>query len=135
MMPIIFPVLPEPEKNCGWPFNRAMNQAGTQSQEIDFISAHGTATRYNDEMEAKAIHLAALENVPVNSLKGYYGHTLGAAGILESILTMQSMKENILTAHVWFFQTRNRKASEYCEAIEAGNPAKMPENRFGFRRM
>ncbi|HEY4965459.1 MAG TPA: beta-ketoacyl-[acyl-carrier-protein] synthase family protein [Puia sp.] len=74
----------------------AMRQAGIGPKEIDFISAHGTATRYNDDMEAKAIHLALMEQVPVNSFKGYYGHTLGAAGILESVLTMQSMKENIL---------------------------------------
>ena len=74
----------------------AMIQAGVVPEDIHFISAHGTATRYNDDMEAKAIHLAALEHVPVNSFKGYYGHTLGAAGILESILTLQSMKENII---------------------------------------
>ena len=75
---------------------RAMEQSGTKSTDIDFISAHGTATRYNDEMEAKAIHLALMEKIPVNSLKGYYGHTLGAAGILESIITIHSMKENII---------------------------------------
>ncbi len=74
----------------------ALKQAGIQPAEIDFISAHGTATRFNDEMEARAFHLASLENVPVNSLKGSYGHTLGAAGILESILSIHSMKENII---------------------------------------
>jgi 3-oxoacyl-[acyl-carrier-protein] synthase I len=74
----------------------AMQQAGTNAKDIDFVSAHGTATKYNDEMEAKALHLASLQEVPVNSLKGYYGHTLGAAGILESIVTMHSMKENII---------------------------------------
>ncbi len=76
--------------------SRALKQAGTRADEIDFISAHGTATRFNDEMEAKAFHLASLSEVPVNSLKGYYGHTLGAAGILESIVTIHSMKENII---------------------------------------
>jgi 3-oxoacyl-[acyl-carrier-protein] synthase-1 len=67
-----------------------------ETDEIDFISAHGTGTLYNDEMEAKAIHLASMEKIPLNSLKGYYGHTLGAAGILESIITIHSMKENII---------------------------------------
>ncbi|HTB25246.1 MAG TPA: beta-ketoacyl synthase N-terminal-like domain-containing protein [Puia sp.] len=75
---------------------RALNQAGTDADEIDFISAHGTATRFNDEMEAKAFHLASMSEVPANSLKGYYGHTLGAAGILESIVTIHSMRENII---------------------------------------
>ncbi len=62
---------------------------------IDFISAHGTATIYNDEMEAKAITLADMQTVPVNSLKGYYGHTLGAAGLIESIVSIHSLKENL----------------------------------------
>jgi 3-oxoacyl-[acyl-carrier-protein] synthase-1 len=75
---------------------RSLEQSGTDAKDIDFISAHGTATRYNDEMEAKAIHLASMEKIPLNSLKGYYGHTLGAAGILESIVTIHSMKENII---------------------------------------
>ena len=77
---------------------RALQQSGSNPADIDFISAHGTATRFNDEMEAKAIHLARLEAVPVNSLKGFYGHTLGAAGILESIVTIHSMKENMINA-------------------------------------
>jgi len=80
----------------------ALQQSGTRSEEIDYISAHGTATRYNDEMEAKAIHLASMEKIPVNSLKGYYGHTLGAAGILESIITIHSMKENIILPSLGF---------------------------------
>jgi 3-oxoacyl-[acyl-carrier-protein] synthase I len=75
---------------------KAMQLAGLSSKDIDFISAHGTATVYNDEMEAKAITLADMQSVPVNSLKGFYGHTLGAAGLIESVVTIQSMKENIV---------------------------------------
>jgi 3-oxoacyl-[acyl-carrier-protein] synthase I len=81
---------------------RTLRQADLDAGQIDFISSHGTATRYNDEMEAKAFHLAAMQSVPVNSLKGYYGHTLGAAGILESIVTLHSMKENILLPTLGF---------------------------------
>ncbi len=73
---------------------RTMDAAGLSAKDIDLISAHGTATIYNDEMEAKAINLAKLQSVPVNSLKGYYGHTLGAAGLIESIISIQSLKEN-----------------------------------------
>jgi len=63
---------------------------------IDFISAHGTATPYNDEMEAVAINRAGLQDVHVNSFKGYWGHTLGAAGVIESVMSIYSMKENVL---------------------------------------
>ncbi len=76
--------------------NKAIKMAGVTADDIDLISAHGTATLFNDEMEAKAINLAGLQNVPVNSLKGYYGHTLGAAGLIESIISFQSLKENTI---------------------------------------
>ena len=73
---------------------RSLADAGCPAREIDFISAHGTATPYNDEMEARAITLGQVGAAPVNSLKGYYGHTLGAAGLIESIVTLQSMRED-----------------------------------------
>jgi 3-oxoacyl-[acyl-carrier-protein] synthase-1 len=64
--------------------------------EPGFISAHGTATPFNDEMESIAFDRAGLHTIPVNSLKGYYGHTLGAAGVLETILSLESMKHQRL---------------------------------------
>ena len=73
-----------------------MKEAGVHAGDIGFISAHGTATPYNDEMEAKALAWAALQHVPVNSFKGYFGHTLGAAGVIETILTVRSMQDNRL---------------------------------------
>ncbi len=79
-----------------------LKQASLSAANIDFVSAHGTATIYNDEMEAKAINLSNLQNVPVNSLKGYYGHTLGAAGLIESIISIQSLKENIILPTLGF---------------------------------
>lgn len=63
---------------------------------IAFVNAHGTATAYNDEMESIAIHRANLDRTPVNGLKGFYGHTLGAAGIIESILSMKALDSGII---------------------------------------
>jgi 3-oxoacyl-[acyl-carrier-protein] synthase-1 len=74
----------------------ALMESEITANQLDFISAHGTATDYNDEMESKALSLANLESVPVNSLKGYWGHTLGAAGLVESIVSIEAMKENKL---------------------------------------
>lgn len=73
---------------------QAMEEAGVTTEDISFINAHGTATVYNDEMESKAIHLAGLSSVPVNSLKPYLGHTLGASGIVETILCVEQLKDN-----------------------------------------
>ncbi len=75
---------------------KSLKQSGLESANIDFISAHGTATIYNDEMEAKAFSLAGMESIPVNSIKGFYGHTLGAAGIVESVIAIQSLKREIM---------------------------------------
>lgn len=74
----------------------AFKEANLDRKKLNFISAHGTATLYNDEMEAIAFNRQGLHEVPVNSLKGYYGHTLGASGLLETVLAMESAKQNRL---------------------------------------
>lgn len=83
---------------------QALEESGKKAEGIDFISAHGTATLYNDEMEAKAIHIVDMEEKPLNSLKGYFGHTLGAAGVLETILSAESLRQNQLLATAGFAQ-------------------------------
>lgn len=80
----------------------ALAEAKINSNQIDYISAHGTATPFNDEMEAIALNRLGLENVPVNSLKGFYGHTLGASGLLETIIAIESAQENKLFASLGF---------------------------------
>ncbi len=84
--------------------SKALQGAKLSEKDISFISAHGTATIYNDEMEAKAITLANLQNVPVNSLKGYYGHTLGAAGLIESIVSIHALAKNVILPTKGFSQ-------------------------------
>lgn len=74
----------------------ALAEANLSPADLDYISAHGTATPYNDEMESLALTWAGLENVPVNSFKGYIGHTLGAAGTIETILSVYSIRNNVL---------------------------------------
>ena len=71
-------------------------ESGLTADQIDYISAHGTATPFNDEMETQALVRSNMQHIPVNSFKGYFGHTLGAAGVIESILTIHSLKSNKL---------------------------------------
>ena len=66
---------------------------GVQTTEIDLLGVHGTATLYNDDMERTAIQRAGLEHVPVSSLKPFFGHTMGAAGILETIIGMLTLQQ------------------------------------------
>ena len=60
------------------------------------ICVHGTATLYNDQMESVAIQKAGLSDIPLSALKGYYGHTMGAAGVLETILTMRATDDGVV---------------------------------------
>lgn len=80
----------------------ALKEAQINARAVDYISAHGTATLYNDEMEAVAFNRLNMTQTPLNSLKGFFGHTLGASGLLETIMGMQSLKNNLLIASKGF---------------------------------
>lgn len=71
----------------------ALRNKNVEGRTLSFINAHGTATLYNDDMESWAIFRSDLQNIPTNSLKGYFGHTLGAAGVLECILSGCALQE------------------------------------------
>lgn len=81
---------------------KAMAQADMQPDQIDHISAHGTATSYNDEMESISLDRHNLLKAPVNSIKSYLGHTLGAAGIVETVILLEEMRQNTLLKSAGF---------------------------------
>ena len=93
-------------------------------ESLAFINAHGTGTLFNDQMESVAIERAGLQSVPVNAYKGVFGHTLGAAGILETVISMASMDENIILNTRGYEEkgvsgkititTENKKTSQGC---------------------
>lgn len=80
----------------------AVNESNLTFENIDYISAHGTATLFNDETEAIAFNRLGLNKVPLNSLKGYFGHTLGASGLVETIVGMHSLQNNTLYTSLGF---------------------------------
>ena len=67
-------------------------------ESLAFINAHGTATIFNDQMESVAIERAGLADIPVNAYKGCYGHTMGAAGVLETILSIAALDDQTILA-------------------------------------
>lgn len=75
---------------------RALEGSGVSASQINMVSAHGTATLYNDEMEAKAFAVANVLHAPVHSFKSYIGHTLGAAGVVESAMLIEALQQQKL---------------------------------------
>ena len=95
------------------------------------MSAHGTATPYNDEMEAIAFERNKINNFPTVGLKGYFGHTLGAAGVIESIASIHSLKSNIIHSTLGFEEhgvsipvnivtKTTEKENEFCIKVASG---------------
>ncbi len=79
--------------------NDAMASAGASPSEIDFVTAHATATKANDLTEAQAledIFGVGLKNVPVTAVKAAAGHLLGAAGTFEAAITVLALREQVI---------------------------------------
>jgi 3-oxoacyl-[acyl-carrier-protein] synthase II len=77
----------------------ALCHAGLEPRAVDFVSAHGTGTTFNDRMETIALKRVFAEHarqLPVNSIKPIVGHTLGAAGALEAILCVRVLRDGIV---------------------------------------
>ncbi len=81
----------------------ALKDAGLSSQDIGYINAHGTGTQHGDVAETRATFELFRERTPISSLKSYTGHTLGACGALEAMVTINMMNER------WFHPTINLK--------------------------
>jgi 3-oxoacyl-[acyl-carrier-protein] synthase II len=79
---------------------KALKSAKVSSSDIGCISAHGTGTLYNDSMEMKAFKKVYKNPIPIYSIKGAIGHTLGAAGLVEAIVALKVLQENIIPATV-----------------------------------
>lgn len=65
-------------------------------ENLAFINAHGTATLFNDQMESVAIGRAGLSDLPANAYKSFWGHTMGAAGILETIISIKAIDDDTI---------------------------------------
>ena len=82
----------------------ALDSARITPQQIDYINAHGTATRFNDAAEGKAIADLFPPDVPVSSTKSMMGHSLGAAGAIEAIVCLLAMQHDFLPPNINFIR-------------------------------
>jgi 3-oxoacyl-[acyl-carrier-protein] synthase-1 len=112
---------------------QALLASNLTASDIAAVYAHGTATVYNDEMEAKAFDLAGLAATPVNSLKGYYGHTLGAAGVLEAIIAAHSLYHDEMLPTYGFEALGVSRPLNVCTSVQklSGNRILKTASGFG----
>lgn len=74
----------------------ALSMAGLDRSDVDYVNLHGTGTRTNDVAEDAAIRAVLGDDVPRSSTKGWTGHTLGAAGIVEALITAMAIRERFV---------------------------------------
>ncbi len=101
---------------------KALNRAGISRDRIDFINAHGTGTRTNDQTEGLVFGKLFGKTSKIFSTKGYTGHTLGAAGAIEAVLTVLSLDRQWLPAnkgYAEFDETVGIRPVEKEQAVEA----------------
>jgi 3-oxoacyl-[acyl-carrier-protein] synthase I len=112
--------------------DRALREAKVDAAQIDMVSAHGTATLYNDEMESKAFNIAGVAKAPVHSFKGYIGHTLGAAGVVESAMIIESIRRQQLIPSAGFTQLGVSQSLNIIEQMASANLRYVLKTASGF---
>jgi 3-oxoacyl-[acyl-carrier-protein] synthase-1 len=109
---------------------RALGCAGLDTRDIDHVSLHGTGTRANDEIEGRACATFDNGHTLLSATKGWTGHTLGAAGIVQAVLAFNAIETGLLPA------TLNTRVSEAPFRLLLENLQRRPKhvlcNAFGF---
>ncbi|WP_167421679.1 beta-ketoacyl-[acyl-carrier-protein] synthase family protein [Azospirillum palustre] len=111
---------------------RALTSAGLRPADIDYVNLHGTATTYGDAAEDQAITGLLGTRTPVSSTKGYTGHTLGAAGIVEAIVSVLALRTGLIPGSPQTLTLDPVLRSRYLQANEQGRLDRVMTNSFGF---
>jgi 3-oxoacyl-[acyl-carrier-protein] synthase-1 len=110
----------------------ALEAAGLQAWDIDYINLHGTGTRANDAMEDRAVAHLFGDAVPCSSTKGWTGHTLGASGALEAVVAAICLEDGLVPGCLGVAQLD----PEFRTDVAVGNRAvalrRVLSNSFGF---
>jgi 3-oxoacyl-[acyl-carrier-protein] synthase II len=132
---------PQPEGNgAARAIQRALEDAGVGPDDLDYVNAHGTSTPLNDRAETRAIEKAlgaAAKRTPVSSTKSVTGHTLGAAGAIEAVLTLLALRDGVTPPTVGWEQREEGMDLDYVPEARPlkpknGDGAVAISNAFGF---
>jgi 3-oxoacyl-(acyl-carrier-protein) synthase len=125
---------PQPEGNGAFAaMQRALERGGLPPEEIDFVSAHGTATPDNDAMEARALKKLFGDRVPpFGSVKRFFGHTLAASGAIKAVLAVLSLREQAVPGTPGHEVADEKIGLEPVKEFRAQPVARILSNSFGF---
>jgi 3-oxoacyl-(acyl-carrier-protein) synthase len=111
----------------------ALRRAGLAPSEIAYVNAHGTATRDNDVMEARALKQVFGERLPpISSTKGFFGHALAASGALEAVVCIEALRHQELPPNPGFSQTDPAIGFEPVTTMRPAPLTHVMSNSFGF---
>ena len=110
----------------------ALAQSGLGTTDIDYINLHGTATRSNDATEGLAVNMIFGDNVAASSTKGWIGHTLGAAGIMEAIISLIAIEENFMPGSLHTDTIDPGVSIRYLKDNKQAEVKRVLSNSFGF---
>lgn len=110
----------------------ALQEAGLQAGDIDYINLHGTATPANDAAESKAVNALFSAATACNSTKGATGHTLGAAGAVEAVICALSLQQGWLPGSPGTAMVDPALQLDYLRTPQAIQPQHVLSNSFGF---
>jgi 3-oxoacyl-[acyl-carrier-protein] synthase I len=111
---------------------QALETAGLQAGDIDYINLHGTGTPSNDNAEARAVAGVLGSEVPGSSTKGATGHALGAAGALEAVICALALQHGLMPAGLNTTVVDPTLGVNYLLENRRGNIARVMSNSFGF---
>lgn len=124
---------PEPDgRGAALAMQRALDSAGVASEAVDYINLHGTATPANDQAEDRAVTGLFGRSTAASSTKGWTGHTLGAAGIVEAVIACLAIEHDYRPATL---NTREVDSGLGCRLLTAPEPGGVKHvlsNTFGF---
>ena len=111
----------------------ALSEGGLTAESIDYVNAHGTGTTLNDAAESRAIIAALGTGVPVSSSKSYFGHTLGASGAVEAVVTVLALQHQIAPPTLRLKEAAPECPLDYIPETPRPMPlANVLSNTFGF---
>ena len=111
---------------------RALRSADLEPGQVDYINLHGTGSKVNDLVEARAVKSLFGGETPCSSTKGWTGHTLGAAGITEAVIALLAIREGFVPGNLGMNRCDPEIETNVIARTAGADVSRVLSNSFGF---